>query len=80
METTSSSGRGHIPQEDSPTVPDRLLRAAQVAEALGVSVRQVWKLRAQGSLPAPIKVGNSTRWRASEIQRWIRGERSGGSE
>lgn len=57
---------------------DRLLRVAEVAQALGVSVRQVWKLRASSELPSPIKLGGSTRWRESELQAWIRGRRPGG--
>ncbi|MEO1583760.1 MAG: helix-turn-helix domain-containing protein [Planctomycetota bacterium] len=67
----------------TPTVPpttiaidktsDRLLPVCEVAERLGVSVRTVWSLRSAGEIPAPIKFGNTTRWRRSEIESHIRG-------
>ena len=52
---------------------DRLLPVGEVAERLGVSVRTVWSLRSAGEIPAPIKFGNNTRWRRSEIESHIRG-------
>lgn len=48
-----------------------LLTASDVAAALGVSARQVWRLRDRGALPAPVRVGGSTRWRSGDIQSWI---------
>ena len=52
---------------------DRLLRVGEVAERLGVSTRTVWSLRSAGEIPAPIRFGNNTRWKRSEIETYIRG-------
>jgi excisionase family DNA binding protein len=50
---------------------DRLLRVSDVAKALAVSVRTVWRLSHSGALPEPLRVGRSARWRASDIQEAI---------
>ena len=55
-------------------VGDQLMRADQVARTLGISVRQVWKLTSRGILPTPVRIGSSTRWRASDVRRVITGE------
>jgi len=49
-----------------------LLTAAQVAQTLGVSKRQVFRLNSSAKIPAPIKIAGATRWRAQEIAAWIR--------
>lgn len=49
---------------------DRLLNVAEVAEYLGISIRTVWALRATGELPA-YKVGHLTRWRRTDIYRYM---------
>ncbi|MCC6228407.1 MAG: helix-turn-helix domain-containing protein [Phycisphaerales bacterium] len=48
-----------------------LLRAADVAALLAISVRCVWRLVASGDLPRPIKLGGSTRWRACDLEAFI---------
>ena len=49
-----------------------LLTAPQAGELLGISRAQVFALRNQGRLPAPIHVGlRSVRWRRKDIERWI---------
>lgn len=66
-------------EHDTPEATDRLLRVVEVAAVLGISVRQVWKLCQRGELPAPVRIGRSTRWRESEIQDRIRGVDEGGA-
>ena len=51
---------------------DRLLTVKLVAERLGISQRQVWKLTASWKLPAPVRVARSVRWRESDIAEYIR--------
>ncbi len=51
---------------------DKLIDVKGVAERLGVSARQVWKLAAAGRLPAPVRLGRSVRWRESDIADFIR--------
>lgn len=50
---------------------DRLLRVQEVAQRLGVSARQCWKLLASGRLPQPVRLGRSVRWRESDISAFI---------
>ncbi len=52
--------------------PYRLLSADSVAEALGVSKRQVWRLRSAGRLPEPVRIGRCVRWRAADLAEWVR--------
>lgn len=56
-----------------------LLKVKEVAELMGISTRQVWRLSAAGDLPAPIVLGRRTkRWRAAELEYHLsklRGER-----
>lgn len=51
--------------------PPKLLRDRDLARTLNISVRSVWKLVADGELPAPIRLGRSTRWREHDIARWL---------
>lgn len=50
---------------------ERLLKVNEVAERLGVSSRQIWKLAASERLPAPVRLARSVRWRESDIARFI---------
>ena len=48
--------------------PAQLLTVREVARLCKVSVRQVWRLVAQGDLPEPIRLGaKSVRWREADI-------------
>ena len=51
-----------------------LLRDVQVAERLGISRRQVHRLKSAGQLPAPVRVGGgrTVRWRSADIDEFIR--------
>lgn len=61
-----------VAQSDRPTLaePD-LLTVAMVAHKASVSVPTIWRLRAAGNLPAPVKVGHSIRWRRVDVDAWI---------
>lgn len=50
---------------------ERLISAKQVATLLGCSESNTWFKTANGTLPKPIKIGNSTRWIQSEIEALI---------
>ena len=45
----------------------RLYRAGDVAEVLTLSVREVWRLVAIGTLPPPVKIGRCSVWFDSDI-------------
>lgn len=48
-----------------------LLTAVQLAELLNISERTLYRLKSRGSLPAPIQLGGSVRWRRTEILEWV---------
>lgn len=48
-------------------MPAVLLTAQDVAAALQLSPRQVWRMAASGTIPPPIRLGRATRWRAADV-------------
>ena len=50
---------------------DRLLRIKEAADILAISVRALYRLVADGQLPAPVKIGRATRIPRSDIERYI---------
>jgi len=56
---------------------DELLSAAQVALIAKAHQSTIWRWAKSGVLPAPVRVGGSTRWRKSEVLRALKleGER-----
>ncbi len=65
------------PREDPGVAPDasptawpneRLLRVRDVSELLALSPRTVWRMASTGELPAPIRLGGSTRWRWGDLR------------
>jgi predicted DNA-binding transcriptional regulator AlpA len=59
----------------APVIPPHysiLLNVEQLALYLGgISTRKVWALVSAGKLPAPKKIDRLTRWRRSDIDRWV---------
>jgi len=45
--------------------------AKQLAQMMGVSMRQIWRLNSSGKLPKPIHLGGSVRWNRGEILNWF---------
>jgi excisionase family DNA binding protein len=48
-----------------------LLPAREVAKLLGISVRHVWALLAEGRLPRPLRLGRAVRWNVDELRAWL---------
>lgn len=48
-----------------------MLTTSELAKQLGVTARHVRRLNATGKMPAPVKLGRSTRWSAEVIDGWI---------
>lgn len=46
---------------------DRLIKASEAAQLLGLSTRAVWRLRSAGVLPA-VQINAATRFRLSDVQ------------
>lgn len=59
-------------QDQPASSPTALWTAGQVAEQLQISTRTLWRLRREGRVPAPVKVGAATRWRREDLVEWIR--------
>lgn len=47
------------------------ITARNLADMLGLSVRQIWRLNSAGKLPKPLKIGGSVRWKRAEIVHWF---------
>lgn len=52
---------------------DRLLNAKQVQALVSASRVSIWRWEKSGKFPKRIKLGGVTRWRESDIQKWISG-------
>jgi prophage regulatory protein len=52
-------------------IENQLLTVEDLAKLLHVSVRTVWRLRRNASLPRPVKIGGGVRWRISDVRAWI---------
>jgi predicted DNA-binding transcriptional regulator AlpA len=78
-ETCQSDGAVLVTREIGPeapvetTSPPILVDVKEVSRLTSLSERYVWKLRADGEMPAPIKIGSAVRWRYAEILEWIGG-------
>ncbi len=43
-----------------------------LAKALQISTRCVWRLKSSGKLPQPVVVGGSIRWKRDEVHDWVK--------
>ena len=48
-----------------------LLTVNQVASAMNVSPRTIWRYLSTGRIPEPIRISGTVRWRSTEISFWI---------
>lgn len=62
------------PGVDTPTPGAMLLTAKDVAAALRVSIRTLYRLKDSHSIPLPQKIAGSklARWNRAEIEQWIK--------
>jgi predicted DNA-binding transcriptional regulator AlpA len=49
----------------------QLLNAKEIAAMLHVSERHLWRLKAAGKVPKPVKVGECVRWLLRDIEAWL---------
>jgi predicted DNA-binding transcriptional regulator AlpA len=49
----------------------RLIKASELAEMLGVSMRHLWRMKAARELPKPIRLRRSVRWLLSDVEEWL---------
>jgi len=50
------------------------LTSKEVARALGISERSVWRMAATGEIPSPVKIGRCARWRVAALEGWLERE------
>jgi predicted DNA-binding transcriptional regulator AlpA len=65
-------------QPNTATLPDSfhfepMLTIRDLTRMLRIDPRTVTRLYKRGRLPKPVKVGNANRWRAHEIEAFLRG-------
>lgn len=56
-----------------PATAPELLTVREVAALLGCSPRHVYRLSADGRMPAPVSLGALVRWNRNSVQSWIEG-------
>ncbi|RIK85624.1 MAG: hypothetical protein DCC67_03630 [Planctomycetota bacterium] len=49
-----------------------LMNAKDVAQALAISMRTLWRLVSARRFPEPIRLGGSTRWLREDVLKWLR--------
>ncbi len=59
---------------DEPLAGRLALSAAEVAGALGISVRSVWRMASTGEIPPAVKIGRCARWRCASLEAWLQKE------
>jgi predicted DNA-binding transcriptional regulator AlpA len=73
-EAETQMARGTVGEADMRTTGTEagvLWKAADVARALAVDTRTIWRWASAGVIPAPLRIGGSTRWRRSDIEALI---------
>ena len=65
----------------SPTVIEKrlLLTPRQAAEALQISERKLWSMKASGEIPH-VLLGRSVRYPRADLQQWIDERKKGGQQ
>ena len=51
--------------------PNTLLRLRDVIARTAIGRTRIYEMMGRGEFPRPIKIGFSSRWKSSEIDRWI---------
>lgn len=70
--------RRHNPTEhlsrqaiDSSVEGPLLLTVEEVRKLIGLSVRQIHRLKSLGTFPKEVRIGGSVRWRRVDIEEWV---------
>ena len=75
MNQTLSTPQHHLTPEAGklPAIPatEKLLPLPEVESRSGFKSSFIYQLIKEGKFPAPVKIGNASRWRESEVQQWI---------
>ena len=58
-------------QNQNSSSPSIAISAKELAQMLGVSLRQIWRLNATAKLPKNLRLGGSVKWSRAEITHWF---------
>jgi excisionase family DNA binding protein len=61
--------------ERSAAPPSALMGADELARQLGVNVRTLRRMRHEGSVPEPIRIGRLLRWKRIDVDRYLQSRR-----
>ena len=50
---------------------EKLLPLRQLESIIGFRKSKIYQLIESGQFPSPIKIGRSSRWKQSDVQKWI---------
>jgi excisionase family DNA binding protein len=73
MSNQKRCGGREVNEKNKPTPEAMLLKADEVSQMLAISTRTLWRLVSTKRFPAPVRLGGSTRWRASDVKSWVEG-------
>jgi predicted DNA-binding transcriptional regulator AlpA len=79
MQSVNGSARAAVPfvekrgitMNNTPAIVAELLPLAQAAKLCGLGERTFWRYAHNGTAPAPVKIGGSSRYRRSDLLEWI---------
>lgn len=81
MNQTLSTPQHHLTsaEERLLSAVERLITLNEVEYLTGFKSSFIYQLIKLGRFPRPVKIGNASRWRESEVQQWIQEQIAGGS-
>ena len=60
-----------IQNSNTSLLKDKMVDMKFITEFTGLTDKWFYKLISEGQFPKPIKLGRSSRWMQSEIEKWI---------
>ncbi len=70
-QTSSAALAAATQAPTKPLLEKQLLGVREVATYLGLSTASVWRHVKRKNLPAPIRIGGSTRWNRSDLESFL---------
>lgn len=65
------SKAGNLPLERQAASRERLVTIGEVQNLTGFKSSYIYSKIQKGLFPGPLKIGNASRWRESDVQAWI---------
>ncbi len=62
-----------VPSVSVDAIPERIVRAKDVVEMIGLSRTTIWRMEKKGAFPRRVSLGvGSVGWRYSEVSQWMK--------